>query len=102
MVNEKFYIGKFAASTFDVSQVLADAEVLIDGETQIRARIDSQKGLALTRLGNRRAWHVWHVDLRQAFDNEAEATAAARQKMNAKPANGEKLPLWAAFPWPDA
>jgi hypothetical protein len=99
-VTEKFYIGKFAESTFNTSQLLADAEVLVEEPTHITARIDSHRGLALTRLGDRRPWQVWHLDLRTAFGGEAEATAAAKQKMMERPADGEKPPVWSAFLWP--
>lgn len=100
IVGEKFYLGKFAESTFNTSQLLADAEVLAEDQTHITARIDSQRGLALTRPADRRPWQVWHLDLRTAFGGEAEATAAAKQKMMERPADGEKPPVWSAFLWP--
>jgi hypothetical protein len=99
-VSDKFYIGRFAESTFNASELLADAEVLAQDPTHITARIDSHRGLALTRLAGRRPWQVWHLDLRTAFGGEAEATAAAKQKMMERPAEGEKPPVWSAFLWP--
>ena len=99
-MSQKFYIGKFAESTFNASRWLADAEVLAEDQTHITARIDSLRGLALTRPVDRRPWQVWHLDLRTAFGGEAEATAAARQKMMERTAEGEKPPVWSAFLWP--
>ncbi len=100
IVSGKFYIGRFAESTFNTSQLLAEAEVLAEDQTHITARIDSHRGLALTRPADRRPWQVWHLDLRTAFSGEAEATAAAKQKMMEKPADGERPPVWSAFLWP--
>ena len=97
---ETYYLGRFAESTFNTAQVLADAVVLVEDQTNIRARIDSDKGLALTKLANGRAWHVWHVDLRTAFGDRHEAAAAAEHKMQIKPADGEKPPVWSPFLWP--
>lgn len=96
----KFYLGRFAESTFNTAELLADAEVLAEDQTHITARLDAQRGLALTRLADRRPWQVWHLDLRTAFGGEAEATAAARQKMMERSAEGEKPPVWSAFLWP--
>jgi hypothetical protein len=97
---EKFYIGKFSGSTCDPREVLANAEVLVGDEKDIRARIDADKGLALTKLANVRMWQIWHVDLRIAFGDKTAATVAAQHKMNINAADGDKPPVWSAFLWP--
>ena len=97
---ETYYLGRFAESTFNTSDVLGDAQVLFEDETHITARIDSQNGIALMKLANGRAWHVWHVDLRTAFDDRHEAAAAAERKMKIKTVDGEKPSVWSPFLWP--
>ncbi len=101
-----YYLGRFAKTTAEPSEVLADAEVLTDhgvlpkDQSRIAARIDSHKGVVLTRPTENRPWQVWQVDLQTPFASELEAVVEASYRMKAKPIDGEKPPLWSPFLWP--
>jgi hypothetical protein len=96
-MTRKYYLGRYVGTTAEPSEVLADAEVLDDvgvlpkDQSRIAARIDSETGIALTRLAENRPWEVWHIDLQTAYGSQLEAALAAGYK---------KAPMWSAFLWP--